>query len=80
MHDNPTSHRTRWSDLSATTRGVLVTVAAVDGLARVAALVDLVRRPAEQVRGNKAGWAAALALVNSAGVLPAVYFLRGRRR
>ena len=51
----------------------------VEGLLKVAALVDLTRRPASEVRGSKRAWATAIVLVNSAGVLPVVYFRRGRR-
>jgi hypothetical protein len=52
---------------------------AVDGVLRIAALKDLRRRPATQVRGSKKKWAAALLLVNSGGAVPVAYFVRGRR-
>ena len=42
-----------------------------------AAQVDLLRRPADKVRGSKWGWRAAT-LVNFAG--PLAYFFFGRRR
>ena len=71
---------TRWSELSPTTRRILLAAGAVDGVGRLLALTDLARRPREQIRGNKTAWAISLAVVSSAGVLPAVYFLRGRRR
>jgi hypothetical protein len=54
-------------------------MAALEGAVKVAALVDLARRPASQVRGSKAAWATAITLVNSAGAVPLAYFLRGRR-
>lgn len=69
----------RWQDLSPRTRQVIVAAAVVDGILKVAALVDLQRRPAEQVRGSKKAWAATLVLVNSAGVVPVAYFVKGRR-
>ena len=72
--------RRRWSDLSDRTRRLLVTAAAVDGALRVAALVDIKRRPASQIRGRKGVWAAVVAIVNSAGVVPVSYFVFGRRR
>ncbi len=72
--------RRRWSDLSKRTRILLVTVAVVDGSLKVAALIDIQRRPASQIRGRKWMWAAAVALVNSAGVLPVSYFVFGQRR
>jgi hypothetical protein len=70
----------RWQELSPRTRRVIVTAAVVDGVLKVAALVDLKRRPAEQVRGSKQAWAATLVLVNSAGVVPVAYFVKGRLR
>ena len=70
----------QWSDLSERTRRLLVTVAAVDAALRVAALDVDKRRPAGQIRGGKRVWAAVVALVNSAGVVPISYFVFGRRR
>lgn len=52
--------------------------AATDAGLRVAALADLAKRPPRQVRGTKRRWALALAVVNSAGVLPLAYFRWGR--
>jgi hypothetical protein len=70
----------RWSDLSERDRRLLVAVAVADGALRVAALIDIKRRPAGQIRGSKRIWAAVVAFVNSAGVLPISYFVFGRRR
>jgi Family of unknown function (DUF5652) len=70
----------RWSDLSQGRRRLIVATAAVDGALRIAALIDLWRRPAGQIRGSKKAWAACVALINSAGVLPISYFVFGRRR
>lgn len=58
---------------------MLVVGGAVDGALRIAALVDLARRPSSAVRGSKPAWAVSLLLVNSLGVLPIAYFARGRR-
>jgi hypothetical protein len=69
----------KWGDLSPRTRRFLIVAGAVDGTLKLAALIDLVRRPASEVRGSKAAWALALAVVNSLGALPIVYFSRGRR-
>lgn len=54
-------------------------VAAVEAGLKIAALIDLAQRPGPQVRGSKRSWAFAIALVNSAGAIPLIYFLRGRR-
>lgn len=70
--------KVRWRDLSPRTRRVIVTAGAIEGALKAAALIDLRRRPAEQIRGSKRAWAAAIILVNSAGVVPASYFLKGR--
>jgi hypothetical protein len=69
----------RWSDLSERTRRLLITAAVADGALRVAALIDIRRRPASQIRGRKRVWATVVALINSAGVVPIAYFLFGRR-
>lgn len=70
----------RWHELSPRTRQLIVAVAAVEGALKIAALIDLKRRPAEQVRGSKKAWATAIVLVNSAGAVPVAYFLKGRRQ
>jgi hypothetical protein len=72
--------RQRWSDLSERTRRLLIAAAVADGALRVAALIDIKRRPASQIRGPKRVWAATVALISSAGVLPISYFVFGRRR
>ena len=72
--------RRQWSDLSKRTRMLLITAAVADGALRVAALIDIQRRPASQIRGRKEMWAAAMALVSSAGVVPVSYFIFGQRR
>jgi hypothetical protein len=70
----------RWSDLSERTRRLLVAAAVADGALRIAALVDIKRRPEGQIRGRKQVWAALVAIVNSAGLVPISYFVFGRRR
>ena len=72
--------RRRWGDLSKRTRMLLITAAVADGALRVAALIDIQRRPTSQIRGRKGMWAAAMALVSSAGVVPVSYFVFGQRR
>ena len=71
--------RRQWSDLSQRTRRLLIGAGVAEGILKVAALIDLKRRPATQVRGPKWIWATVLAVVGSAGVLPISYFVLGRR-
>ena len=70
----------KWEELSARRRRVIVVAGALDGALKIAALVDLARRPAAQVRGPKSRWAVAITLINSLGAVPVVYFTYGRRR
>jgi hypothetical protein len=54
-------------------------VGAVEAGLKIAALIDLAQRPARKVRGSKARWAGAIAVLNSGGAVPIAYLLRGRR-
>jgi hypothetical protein len=72
--------RRQWSDLDERTRKLIITAGIVDAALRVAALIDIKRRPASQIRGRKWIWATAVAVVNSAGVVPISYFVFGRDR
>jgi hypothetical protein len=71
--------RTQWSDLSQRTRRLLVTAAVAEDIVKAAALIDLKRRPASQLRGPKWLWAALVAVISSAVVVPISYFVFGRR-
>ena len=71
--------RRQWSDLSQRTRRLLIGAAVAEGMLKIAALVDLKRRPATQVRGPKWLWATVLTVVGSAGIVPISYFVFGRR-
>jgi Family of unknown function (DUF5652) len=70
----------QWSDLSERNRRLLIAAAAADVTLRIAALIDIKRRPASQIRGRKWAWATVVAIVNSAGILPISYFVFGRRQ
>lgn len=72
--------RRRWSDLSERSRRLIVIGAAFEGILKLAALVDITRRPASQIRGPKAAWTVAVILINSVGAVPLCYFVFGRRR
>ena len=72
--------RRQWSDLSGRTRGLLIAAAVVEGVLKVAALIDIKRRPASQIRGPKWLWASVVVGIGSAGVVPISYFVVGRRQ
>jgi hypothetical protein len=67
----------RWAQLSERQRTLLVGAAAAELTLKIAALVDIARRPADQIRGPKMLWRAAMA-INLLG--PLSYFLIGRKR
>jgi hypothetical protein len=50
----------KWSELSPKQQTALLTLASVEMALTATALVDLIRRPAEQVHGRKLLWGAAL--------------------
>jgi hypothetical protein len=70
----------KWSDLSKRNQRLLIAAAAVETSLKAAALIDLKRRPASQVRGPKWAWVPALSILNSAGIAPITYFVWGRKR
>jgi Phospholipase_D-nuclease N-terminal len=72
--------RRRWSDLSERTRALILAAAGAEACLKIAALIDIKRRPASQIRGSKWKWAMVVAVVNSFGLAPISYFLFGRRR
>ncbi len=69
----------KWSELSEGRRRMIIALASVEGVLKIAALLDLRRRPAAQIRGSKRKWAVAVGLTNSAGAVPLSYFVFGRR-
>jgi hypothetical protein len=72
-------HKRRWEELSPRIRRLIIVGASVEGARKSAALMDLARRPANEIRGSKAKWAVAIVVVNSGGALPFYYFVRARR-
>jgi len=69
----------KWEELSPRKRRLIIIGGAVDSALKIAALADLARRPAAEVRGSKVGWAVAVTLINSLGAVPIAYFTYGRR-
>ena len=67
----------RWAEFSPRQQAVVLTLICTQVSLAVTAWVDLARRPADQISGRKAVWAAVIA-VNFVG--PILYFLRGHRR
>ena len=73
--------RKKWNDLDPRTRRVIVVASAIEGVLKVAAVIDLSRRPSNEVRGSRAGWwVAAVSLINSLGAVPIAYFAWGRTK
>jgi hypothetical protein len=70
----------KWSDLSKPTQRLIIVAGVVETSLKAAALVDMKRRPASQIRGPKWVWAPAVTVVNSFGLAPLAYFVFGRRR
>jgi hypothetical protein len=69
----------RKEPLSPSARRFLIAAATVEAGLKAAALLDMRRRPASQIRGSKKAWAMAM-IVNSAGLIPICYFVFGVRR
>ena len=67
----------KWAEISERQRALLLAAAAAELSLKIAALVDIKRRPADRIRGPKALWRAAMA-VNLLG--PVSYFTIGRKR
>jgi hypothetical protein len=67
----------KWSELSGRSRKLVTVTGVIEVVLLVATLVDIKRRPADQIKGSKRLWTA-LAFVNIIG--PIAYFAFGRRR
>ncbi|MHA2790144.1 hypothetical protein ACXZ66_13560 [Corynebacterium sp. S7] len=76
MSTETQKERIKFSELPTPAQVGIVVAATVDATAKIAALVDLSRRPADKIRGPKWAWAAAQA-VNGFG--PAAYWAFARR-
>ena len=67
-----------WSSLTASERTPFVLRGILQVALLAAALTDIYRRPAEEIRGRKWLWSA-VALVNFMGIGPIAYFALGRK-
>lgn len=70
------SKRKQWKDMTPWQKASIFVMAGIQIALLASALVDLRRRPADQVRGPKALWLA-VSFVNYIG--PISYFLFGRK-
>lgn len=66
----------QWSDLTLTQQGLILASGAVELALTAAALIDLARRPPDQIRGPKPLWVLGC-IVQPVG--PLAYFALGRR-
>lgn len=69
-----------WKELHPAGKAVIVVLTVLDLALRFWALRDLARRDPGQVNGPRWLWGIALGVVTSSGILPAAYFVRGRKR
>jgi hypothetical protein len=69
--------RMQWDDFDEGQKAGLIVAMSTQVALAVSAWTDLAVRPAEEIRGSKAKWAAIIA-VNYVG--PILYFTRGRVR
>lgn len=72
-----TSPKPQWNDLSPRQKTAVRVAVSVELALTATALVELARRPKEQIRGSKAAWAIGCA-VQPIG--PIAFLLWGRRR
>jgi hypothetical protein len=68
-----------WHALDPRLRQTLIAAAGVEAGLKIAALIDLAQRSPAEVVGTRTRWAIAILALNTVGVLPIAYFLRGRR-
>lgn len=59
---------------------MLLVAAGVEAGLKIAALIDLAQRSPAEVVGARSRWTIAILTLNTVGLLPLSYFLRGRRR
>ena len=70
------AQKKKWSDLTSGQQTAVLVAGCIQLSLAATAWTDLARRPASQVAGSKAMWAAIIA-INFVG--PLAYFARGRR-
>lgn len=66
----------KWSELSGPAKAGTIVMGLIQVSLLIAALIDIYRRPAEQINGSKAMWTG-VAFINTVG--PIAYFIKGRK-
>jgi hypothetical protein len=69
----------RWKDFDQRTRRLIVAAAVVEAVLKTAVVIDITRRPANEIRGSKRMWIMGAVVANSAGLGSLSYFVFGRR-
>lgn len=69
----------KWKSLPPAARQAFVILGGLDAALRFVALRDLNSRAPEEVAGSRKAWKIGLTVINSMGILPAAYYLRGRK-
>lgn len=67
----------KWSDIPKSRQRGIIGLGTVQVCLSIAALLDIRRRPADQIKGSKPMWVA-LSFLNTVG--PLAYFAFGRKR
>lgn len=70
-------NKKKWSELPGPTKAGTIVVGLIQVSLLIAALVDIRKRPAEEINGSKAMWMG-IAFINWVG--PIAYFVKGRKR
>jgi hypothetical protein len=74
-----TARKRRWADMSGSERAAILTLGSIQLALTAVAGVDLYRRPAEDIRGQKALWWPII-FVQPVGPIAYLKFGRNRRR
>lgn len=77
MSSPATKSKKKWSELPASAKAGTIFMGLIQVSLLVAALVDIRKRPAEEINGSKKLWTA-IAFINWVG--PIAYFVKGRKK
>lgn len=68
-----------WRGLDARVRAAVLLAAGIEAGLKLAALIDIAQRSPDEVVGGRSRWVVAILVLDTFGLLPVAYFLRGRR-